>query len=103
VDLQEVDSERKTGQLDLFGQPPANPLIGLEVRLPDPCECGCDIALIGGGKGPHKGSLYCRACERHRGWISRDSFDSIAAIVTQWGRPDTPIVVRRGASLPVAS
>jgi hypothetical protein len=86
-----------------IGQSPANPLIGIEVRLPDSCKCGCEIALIGAGKAMHAGSLHCRACDRHRGWILRDSFDSIAAIVTQWGRPDTPITVRRGSSLPAAS
>ena len=48
----------------------ANPLAGLKVRLERGCKCGHGVLLTGEGKGPHKASLICADCARHRGWLS---------------------------------
>ena len=81
-------------QLDLFME--AESPEGIEVYLPDPCQCSTCIALIGPGAGPHRASLHCRKCERHRGWLSSDSFEFITTIINKFGRPRSPIIIRRG-------
>jgi hypothetical protein len=83
---------------DLFGfEPPADPnnLVGLRVEMPTPCpSCARNVATIGEGRGPHKASLHCTACERHRGWMSIEAFHFVSDLVRRFGRPTEPIVVR---------
>ena len=72
-----------TTQLDLFAAPsdrrrhlaaaPADPLCGLAVQLSDRCQCGSYDAVIGEGKGPHRASLFCNRCERHRRWMANEA------------------------------
>ena len=89
-------------QGDLFVDPdplPADPLIGLKVRLPhDPCRCGTTAAEIGAGQGPHRASLRCLTCGNHRGWISHATHEFLTEIINKFGCPDTPIVIQRGRS-----
>jgi hypothetical protein len=83
-------------QLDLFGEP-ADPLEDLQVQLPDACPgCNNPIALIGRGSGPHRASLHCDRCGGHRGWIAHQTYDFLITITKKFGRPHTPIVIRRG-------
>jgi hypothetical protein len=49
------------------------------------------------GKGPHLASLRCEACDAHRGWLSQQTYGFINETITQFGRPTTPIKVRRAA------
>jgi hypothetical protein len=72
------------------------PLVGLVVRLPDVCRCGHDVARIGAPVGPHLAGLTCARCARHRGWLPRIAHQFLLETVTQFGRPDTPICIRRG-------
>jgi hypothetical protein len=81
-------------QTDLFGT--ADPLIGLEVELPNKCTCGSNVALIGAGKAMHKASLHCR-CGKHRGWLSNASYNFVRKIVETLGRPQQPIAIHRGS------
>jgi len=70
-------------------------LIGLAITMPEPCpRCGGHDAVIGAGRGPHKASIMC-VCGRHLGWMSVPTFDFIAEIVWQVGRPSEPICVNR--------
>jgi hypothetical protein len=70
-------------------------LIGLAITMPEPCpRCGGHDAVIGAGRGPHKASIMC-CCGRHLGWMSVPTFDFIAEIVRQVGRPSEPICVNR--------
>jgi hypothetical protein len=78
-------------QLDFFQEPDA--LFGLQVRLPDTCRCGLMLALIEGGRGPHRAGLRC-ACGRHRGWVSVASYRFLTEIVDRFGRPAEPIEIR---------
>jgi hypothetical protein len=91
-----------SSQLALFDAPktPADQLVGSQVKLPDPCECGCGIATVGPGKAQHKASLTCASCGRHRGWLSHNTYAFIAEIINKFGCPTTPIVIRRGRCSP---
>jgi hypothetical protein len=82
--------------VDLFGVPA---LIGLEVRLDRPADrenpCCRNVCRIGTGKGPHAGELICADCGRHRGWLSKSTAQWIGSVITRFGAPTTPIVVRK--------
>lgn len=91
-----------TQQFDLFGNAepvPADPLIGLNVTLPDLCKCGAAEAVIGAGSGPHLASLRCRACEAHRGWVGVQTYAFLTETVKQFGRPTAPFAIRRSRDL----
>ena len=71
-----------TMQLDLFAAPPdpprhtngpIDPLPGLSVQQSDTCQCGSYDAVIGERGGPHRASLFCRRCERQRGWMANEA------------------------------
>jgi hypothetical protein len=69
-------------------------LVGLHVILPGACRhCGSHAATIGAGKAMHKAALFCE-CGRHGGWMSNQSFNFVSEIVSRFGRPTEPIVVR---------
>jgi hypothetical protein len=77
-----------THQSDLFLEtaPSSDPLIGRPVTLDTPCRtCGSTTALIESGCGPHLGELRCRNCNKHRQWISRESYVAIAEFVAEIG------------------
>jgi hypothetical protein len=80
---------------DLFGSPT---LIGLRVKLDRPVDrerpCCLNICTIGAARGPHAGELICAGCGQHRGWLSQTTAQWIANVVTRFGAPTTPIVVR---------
>ena len=90
-------------QPDLFGNAepaPSNPLLDLVVTLPDVCnQCGAAEAVIGAGRGPHLASLRCRACQIHRGWVGQQTYKFLAEIVAKFGRPETPIAIRRARDI----
>jgi hypothetical protein len=71
---------------DMFDHTPSS-LVGLEVQLPRHCvECGHPFMTVGPGKAMHKAALNCARCGRHAGWMSRNSFDHLTAIVERFGR-----------------
>ena len=100
-DLADTAAPRAAPQLDMFPVEPSavltnqHELIGLAITVIEPCpRCsGCD-AVIGAGRGPHKASFMC-VCGRHLGWMSVATFEFIAEIVRQFGRPSEPISVTR--------
>jgi hypothetical protein len=81
--------------VNLFGNPT---LIGLQVRLDRPADrerpCCKNICTIGAARGPHAGELRCSGCGQHRGWLSKSTARWIEHVVTRFGAPTTPIVVR---------
>jgi hypothetical protein len=81
---------------DLFGNPT---LVGLQVRLDRPVDrerpCCRNICTIGAGREPHAGELTCAGCGQHRGWLSQATAQWIAAVVSKFGAPNGPIIVRR--------
>jgi hypothetical protein len=82
--------------VDLFGLPT---LIGLRVKLDRPVDreqpCCLNICMIAAARGPHAGELICASCGQHRGWLSKPTAQWIANVVTRFGAPTTPIVVRK--------
>jgi hypothetical protein len=86
-------SERR----DLFPEtvPPAGPLPGLAVTLPDACRCGSQVARIGPPRGPHLAELRCCTCEQHRGWLPREAHQFVSEVVAKFGRPTEPIAIQR--------
>ena len=75
------------------------PLIGLCVRLPDGCRCGAVAAIVGMGRGPHIAALQCTTCQRHRGWLPQAAAIFLLKLSELYGRPTTPITIRRGNGL----
>jgi hypothetical protein len=89
-----------TAQIDMFCSSAAgtSKLIGLKVKLGRPVDrerpCCKNICTIGAARGPHAGELTCAACGQHRGWLSKTTARWIKSVITRFGAPDTPIVVR---------
>jgi hypothetical protein len=80
--------------------PPDNPspLIGLRVQFDGGRNCCGNIAVIGRGVGPHAAELNCAACGSHRGWLSKSTAAWLETVITKFGAPTTPIVLRRPSS-----
>jgi len=76
-----------------------NRVIGLKIKLDRPVDrerpCCRNICSIDAGKGLHVGELRCIDCGRRRGWLSKPTAQWIEHIVTRFGAPATPIVVRK--------
>jgi hypothetical protein len=81
---------------DLFGAPT---LIGVRMKLDRPIDrerpCCLNVCTIGPASGPHAGELVCTGCGQHRGWLSKSTAAWIESIITRFGAPTTPIVVRK--------
>jgi hypothetical protein len=90
-----------SAQLDMFGAVPVDEgnLVGLKVQLDRPIDrerpCCNSICTIGAGKAQHAGELLCSGCGRHRGWLSKETAKWIAAVVSKFGAPTAPIIVRK--------
>jgi hypothetical protein len=85
--------------VDLVGEPT---LVGLKVQLDRPVDrerpCCKNICTIGAARGPHAGELRCSGCGQHRGWLSKSTARWIEHVVTRFGAPTTPVVVRASHS-----
>lgn len=79
------DSSPTKHQADLFQETaPSDPLIGRTVTLDKPCDkCGTTAAIIEPGRGPHVGELRCRNCNKHRQWMSRETYTAFAKFVAE--------------------
>ena len=93
-----------TIQLNPFASPtdppgraetPVDPLYGLSAQLSDTCQCGSYDAVIGEGKGPHRAAFFCSRCEQHRGWMANEAHAFVSEVVNKFGKPPTPIRIRR--------
>jgi hypothetical protein len=86
-------------QLNFFVAEPEMPLAGLRVKMDRPIDrdrpCCRNVCTIGPGKRPHAGELICADCGQHRGWISKTTAHWIESVMSRFGAPTTPIVVRR--------
>jgi hypothetical protein len=88
-------------QFKMFVVPTPTPdgIVGLKVKLDRPVDreqpCCNNVCIIDAGKGPHAGALYCADCGQHRGWLSKTTAQWIEHVVTRFGAPTTPIIVRK--------
>jgi len=82
--------------LDMFER---NPLIGLRVKLDRPIDrdqpCCRNFCVIEPGRPPYAGKLVCADCGQHRGWLSKTTAHWIEDVISRFGAPTTPIVVRK--------
>jgi len=76
-----------------------NKLVGLTVKLDRPADrdrpCCRNFCIISAAKEPHAGVLHCVGCGQHRGWLSKPTAQWIEHVVTRFGAPTTPVVVRK--------
>jgi hypothetical protein len=83
--------------LDMFSTA-ASKIVGLRVKLDRPVDrekpCCRNICVIGAAKGPHAGELRCAGCGQYRGWLSKSTAQWIESVITRFGAPTTPTVVR---------
>jgi hypothetical protein len=89
-----------TEQRDMFDAPQRRDgIIGLQIKLNRPIDrerpCCRNICIIGPGKGPHAGVLHCADCGQPRGWLSQTTAQWIESVVTRFGAPTSPIIVRK--------
>jgi hypothetical protein len=84
-----------TAQPSLFPELAASStsVVGLEVVLPRPCQCGEAIAVVGSSKGPHHACVVCSRCGVHRAWLSGATAAALNTIIDKFGRPTEPITV----------
>ena len=68
-------------------------VVGVEVVLPRPCQCGESIAVVGSSKGPHHAAVVCSRCGVHRAWLSGATAAALNTIIDRFGRPTEPIIV----------
>jgi hypothetical protein len=78
---------------DLFGFV-SDPIIGLRIKL-RPCRCGCDIARVVKGEWLNV-PFACEGCGMERGRLSYATITFIRRTAELWGRPTSPIELRRG-------
>jgi hypothetical protein len=78
--------------------PPADPLIGMCVRLDrdvdrqDPCHD--NLAEVGGGRGPHSHAVFCAMCGCFPGWLPQTAYVFLTDAVRTFGVPSQPLVYR---------
>jgi len=86
-------------QFKVVPTPTPDGIIGLKVKLDRPVDrerpCCRNMCVIGPSKGPHAGELHCADCGQHRGWLSKTTAQWIEHVVTRFGAPTTPIIVRK--------
>ena len=88
-------------QFKMFVVPTPTPdgIVGLKVKLDRPVDrerpCCRNVCVIGPSKGPHAGGLHCADCGQHRGWLSKTTAQFIESVVSRFGAPTTPIIVRK--------
>jgi hypothetical protein len=96
-------------QMDLFSEATAasTGVAGLEIILPQRCQCGTSTAVIGSSRGPHHASIRCSCCGIHRAWLSGETFRFVQTIIDTIGRPAEPIIVttnsRKSADAPAVA
>ena len=70
-------------------------IIGLPVLLPSACSaCGATLATIGAGDDGCPARFTC-VCGARRAKMSAETHAFLTSIARSFGRPTTPIVVRR--------
>ena len=77
---------------------PANPLIGLAIKLPDNCgSCGSNIAVISAGDEKHYAWLTCRNCGQRRNPLQASTAKWIESVAGKFGAPE--IITIRALSI----
>jgi hypothetical protein len=85
-------------------RPPAPPtIIGLRLRLDRACDrrqsCCDRHGIIGEGRGPHRYSLRCAQCRKHRGWL-KTAAATLLEVMHQDGRLSASPILRDAGIVP---
>jgi hypothetical protein len=73
----------------------ADPLLGLQVMMPGACsKCRHRMAVIG-----HATALTCARCRHARGRLAKQEADFINNIISTFGGPTAPIVLRQSTGI----
>ena len=74
-------------------------IVGLKIKLDRPVDrdrpCCRNICIISTGTNPHAGALHCVDCDQRRGWLSKPTAQWIEHVVTRFGAPTAPIILRK--------
>ena len=57
--------------------------------------CCSNTAVITAGTEQHAAGLRCASCNRHRGWLTRETLSFIGKTLARFGAPSEPITVRQ--------
>jgi hypothetical protein len=92
-------AKQTTRQLDLFIAKPETPLITVRVKMDRSIDrdrpCCLNFCIVRPADGPHAGELICADCGQHRAWLSNTTALWIEDVITRFGAPTAPIVVRK--------
>jgi hypothetical protein len=81
---------------DLFGALDAkitDPIVGLRIKL-QPCRCGCGTVRVVKGEWLMV-PVACEGCGMERGRLSYATITFIYRAIELWGRPTSPIELKR--------
>ena len=85
-----------TAAIDLFLKHVTDPIVGLKVQTPTPCQkCRCVTARIAEGQWLNV-PLLCTSCGIERGRLSYETLKFIRRVVETFGRPTEPIKLKQG-------
>jgi hypothetical protein len=90
--------ERIRARLCPMPAPPT--LIGMTLRLDRSCDrrggCCDRRGVVGAGVGPHRHTLRCDRCGKHRGWLKSAAADLLTAMMKDGRLSPEPILRDRG-------
>ena len=82
-------------QVELLDDGPTPRDLRVRLETGRHCKCGSDVAIVGRGRRPYAAELACVRCGAHRGWLSDSTLNWISLVMSNFGAPPTPIVLRR--------
>jgi hypothetical protein len=51
--------------------------------------------VVGRGRDSYAAELSCERCGAHRAWLSHETAKWITTVISKFGAPTTPIILRR--------
>ena len=88
--------ERLLARLRPAPPPPPETIIGLRLRLDRACDrrqpCCDRHGVVREGRGPHRFSIRCACCGKHRGWIKASAGNLLEAMLRDGRLSASPIL-----------
>jgi hypothetical protein len=82
-------------QVELLDDRPTPRDLRVRLETGRHCKCGSDVAIADRGRRPYAAELACVRCGARRGWLSDSTLNWISLVMSKFGAPTTPIVLRR--------
>src|SRR5215469_3955380 len=84
-----------TAAIDLFVKHVTDPIVGLKVQMPTPCQkCRCITTRTAEGQWLNV-PLLCTSCGIERGRLCYETLKFIRRVVETFGRPTEPIKLKK--------